>query len=81
MHLNGQKHFYEARTNVDHVHLVCFKCGSIEEYTSPLFDRLKAEISLQKGFHISVVRLEVGGRCSRCCAAANSCADCKEEDC
>lgn len=81
MHLNGEKHFYEAKTNIDHVHLACFQCGRIEEYTSPLFERLKAEISREKGFHISVVRLEVGGRCSRCCAAAGSCADCGEEAC
>jgi len=30
MHLNGEKHFYEAKTNVDHVHLACFQCGRIE---------------------------------------------------
>ena len=70
MHLNGEKHFYEAKTYVDHVHLACFECGRIEEFTSPLFERLKAEISRLKGFHIRVVRLEVGGRCSKCCASA-----------
>jgi Fur family transcriptional regulator, ferric uptake regulator len=80
MHLNGEKHFYEAKTNIDHVHLACFECGRIEEFTSPLFERLKAEISRQKGFHIRVVRLEVGGRCSKCCAS-ESCHDCSEEVC
>ena len=80
MHLNGEKHFYEAKTNVDHVHLACFECGRIEEFTSPLFERLKAEISRLKGFHIRVVRLEVGGRCSKCCASA-SCQGCGEELC
>lgn len=81
MHLNGEKHFYEAKTNIDHVHLACFQCGRIEEYTSPLFERLKAEISLQKGFRIRVTRLEVGGRCRECCARAQSCAECGEEAC
>lgn len=81
MHLDGEKHFYEVRTNVDHVHLACFQCGRIEEFASPLFERLKAEISKQKGFHIRVVRLEVGGRCSHCCALAHSCAQCGEEAC
>ena len=80
MHLNGEKHFYEAKTNVDHLHLACFQCGQIQEFTSPLFDRLKAEISRQKGFHIRVVRLEVGGRCKTCCASA-SCEGCEEEMC
>lgn len=81
MHLNGEKHFYEAKTNVDHMHLACFECGRIEEFTSPLFERLKAEISRQRGFHIRVTRLEVGGRCSHCCGLARTCADCGEEAC
>ncbi len=81
MHLKGEKHYYEAKTTVDHLHLACFQCGRIEEFTSPLFERLKAEISRQKGFHIRVVRLEVGGRCSRCCALAHSCTECGEEAC
>ena len=81
MHLNGEKHFYEAKTNIDHMHLACFQCGRIEEFTSPLFERLKAEISRQKGFRIRVTRLEIGGRCSQCCALATSCAECGEETC
>src|SRR5258708_9411401 len=81
MHLSGEKHFYEVKTNLDHVHLACFECGAIEEFTSPLFERLKMEISHQKGFHIRVVRLEVGGRCSKCCSLARSCTDCGEEAC
>ncbi len=81
MHLNGEKHFYEAKTNIDHMHLACFRCGRIEEFTTPLFERLKAEIARQNGFHIRVVRLEVGGQCSKCCALAKGCMDCGEEAC
>ncbi len=68
MHLNGEKHFYEAKTTVDHVHLACLQCGRIEEFTSPLFERLKAEISSQNTFQIRVIRLEVGGLCQECAA-------------
>jgi Fur family ferric uptake transcriptional regulator len=66
MHLEGEKHFYEVKTNVDHVHLACFGCGGIEEFTSPLFERLKSEIARQNGFEIRAIRLEVGGRCRKC---------------
>jgi len=66
LHLKGEQHYYEVRTQFDHIHLACFQCGRIEEFSSPLFDELKAEISRQKGFQIQVVRLEVGGRCSSC---------------
>ncbi|MBZ5582808.1 MAG: transcriptional repressor [Acidobacteriia bacterium] len=67
-------------SQVNRVHLACFECGRIEEFASPLFERRKAEISPQKGFHIRVTRLEVAWRCSKCCAAA-SCQGCSEENC
>jgi Fur family ferric uptake transcriptional regulator len=79
--LHGEKHYYEAKTNIEHVHLACFQCGRVEEYVSPLLDQLKADIAQREGFHIRVVRLEIGGRCSRCCADAKSCAECEEEVC
>ena len=66
MHMTGEKHYYEAKTTIDHVHLACLRCGRIEEFTSPLFERLKAEISRQNRFQIVVTRLEVGGKCSQC---------------
>lgn len=69
MHLTGEKHFYEVKTHRDHVHLACFECGGIEEFTSPIFERLKTEIARQSGFQIRVVRLEVGGLCRACTKA------------
>jgi Fur family ferric uptake transcriptional regulator len=68
MHLEGEKHYYEVKTTKDHIHLACFRCGRIEEFASPLFERLKAEISKQSGFNIRVTRLEVGGSCRACTA-------------
>lgn len=68
MHLKGEKHYYEVKTRRDHVHLACFRCGRIEEYSSPLFEQLKAEISDQAGYDIRVIRLEVGGACRACVA-------------
>ena len=69
MHLTGEKHFYEVKTHRDHVHLACFECGRIEELTSPLFEKLKAEMARQSGFEIKVIRLEVGGICKTCVKA------------
>src|ERR1700733_6485668 len=66
MHLHGEKHYYEATSDRDHIHLACFKCGKIKEFASPLFERLKQEIARDTQFSISVVRMEVGGRCSTC---------------
>jgi Fur family ferric uptake transcriptional regulator len=69
MHLQGEKHYYEVKTRRDHIHLACFSCGRIEEFTSSMFDQLKTEISKQAGFTIRVTRLEVGGICRACTAA------------
>ena len=50
MHLNGEKHYYEVKTQKDHLHLACFHCGEIEEFDSPTFQRLKREIAAQNDF-------------------------------
>jgi Fur family ferric uptake transcriptional regulator len=70
MHIEGEKHYYEAKTNRDHSHMACFKCGAIVEYTSASFEKLKREMAEQIEFQIRVVRLEVGGFCKRCRKAA-----------
>ena len=66
MHLNGEKHYYEAKTREDHVHLACLECGKIEEFSSPVYKRLKQELARKSGFEIRVARLEVGGCCREC---------------
>jgi Fur family ferric uptake transcriptional regulator len=68
MHLNGEKHYYEVRTQKDHLHLACFGCGKVEEFATPTFERLKREIAKENEFEIQVMRLEVGGLCSACAA-------------
>src|SRR6202167_4611987 len=66
MHIQGEKHYYEAKTSRDHCHMACFRCGGIMEYTSSSFEKLKEEMAKQSGFQIRVVRLEVGGVCKQC---------------
>jgi Fur family transcriptional regulator, ferric uptake regulator len=66
MHLNGEKHYYEVKTQKDHLHLACFGCGKIEEFSTPTFDKLKREIAEKNDFSIQAMRLEVGGLCGKC---------------
>src|SRR5271163_1540668 len=70
MHIEGEKHYYEAKTSRDHCHMACFRCGAIVEYTSSTFEKLKEEMAKQGGFQIRVVRLEVGGLCKQCFRAS-----------
>ena len=71
MHMEGEKHYYEAKTSRDHCHMACLRCGAIVEYASSSFEKLKKEMARQSGFAIRVVRLEVGGFCKRCRRAAS----------
>ena len=66
MHLQGGKHYYEAKTTRDHIHLACIKCGRIQEFESSLFEKLKGQIERERRFRITVVRVEAGGYCDRC---------------
>jgi Fur family transcriptional regulator, ferric uptake regulator len=66
MHLEGEKHYYEARIGTEHIHLACFRCGGIEEFSSASYEQFKAEIARSCGFHIQVSRMEVGGLCKSC---------------
>jgi Fur family ferric uptake transcriptional regulator len=66
LHLEGGKHYYEARATRDHIHLACVKCGRIQEFESSLFEKLKGQIERERGFRIDVVRVEAGGHCDRC---------------
>jgi Fur family transcriptional regulator, ferric uptake regulator len=68
MHLNGEKHYYEVKTEKDHLHLACFECKEIVEFATPAFERLKQEIAAKNEFKIQVIRLEVGGLCGACAA-------------
>ena len=66
MHLEGGKHYYEAKTTRDHIHLACLKCGRIQEFESALFEKLKGQIERQRRFRIAVARVEAGGYCDCC---------------
>ena len=66
MHLEGGKHYYEAKTTRDHIHLACLRCGRILEFESSLFEKLKGQIEREQQFRIKVVRVEAGGLCDRC---------------
>ena len=53
MHLDGGKHYYEAKTTRDHIHLACMKCGRIQEFESSLFEKLKGQIEREQQFRIN----------------------------
>lgn len=72
MHVNGPGHYYEARTDKDHMHFTCYRCGGVLEIQTPLFERLKGQIEGRHGLTIRVARLELGGLCGECATKADN---------
>lgn len=66
MHVAGERHFYEIRPSVFHIHLVCMSCGAVAEPSGGIWDEMKARVQRETGFRPEVVRLEMGGACADC---------------
>jgi len=66
LHLRGDQHFYESHGPRDHIHVACLKCGTVREFESPLYEKLKKQIEKDCGIGITTTRMEVGGYCEKC---------------
>lgn len=66
MHHAGDQHYYETRLKQEHAHVVCLRCGRVEEYFGEPLRMLREEITKDLGFQILLARTEVGGYCSHC---------------
>jgi Fe2+ or Zn2+ uptake regulation protein len=42
------------------------KCGAVEEPSDPFWQDLKLRVIEETGFRPEIVRLEMGGKCTRC---------------
>ena len=66
MHVNGERHYYEIRPRTLHIHLVCMRCGKVEEPGGRFWNDMKARVRKETGFQPEMVRVEMGGRCLNC---------------
>jgi len=66
MHYGGDQHYYETRMKQEHAHVVCLRCGKVEEFFGEPLQRLRRQIESHFGFQILLARTEVGGYCSHC---------------
>ncbi|HXE04733.1 MAG TPA: transcriptional repressor [Bryobacteraceae bacterium] len=66
MHFNGEQHYYETRSKQEHAHIVCLRCGKVEEFFGEPLERLRRQVETKLGFQILIARTEVGGYCSEC---------------
>lgn len=66
MHYGGDQHYYETRMKQEHAHVICLRCGKVEEFFGEPLHRLRKQIESHFGFQILLARTEVGGYCSHC---------------
>jgi Fur family ferric uptake transcriptional regulator len=65
-HFEGEKHYYETRLKREHAHIICLRCGRVEEFFGEQLQAVKGQVSSQFGFEIVFARTEIGGYCSHC---------------
>lgn len=66
MHIGGDQHFYETRLKQEHAHIICLRCGKVEEFFGEPLQKLRRQIEQHFGFEVLLARTEVGGYCSHC---------------
>src|SRR5580698_3290362 len=65
-HFKGDQHYYETRLKQEHAHIICLRCGRVEEFFGEELQHVRAQVQSQFGFEIVFARTEVGGYCSHC---------------
>ena len=63
----GQPPRYEHRhLGKHHDHLICTKCGKIEEFRNEDMEKLQVKVATAQGFHMLQHKMEIYGICSEC---------------
>lgn len=63
---DGRAVFEISKPGGHHDHLVCTKCGRIDEFENEEIEELQSKIAEQRGFILSSHRLELYGTCATC---------------
>ena len=66
MHHSGDQHYYETRLKQEHAHIICLRCGKVEEFYGEPLQKLRRQVESHLGFQILIARTEIGGYCSHC---------------
>jgi Fur family transcriptional regulator, ferric uptake regulator len=65
-HWKGEQHYYETRLKQEHAHIICLRCGRVEEFFGEQLQMVRGQVQSQFGFEIVFARTEIGGYCSHC---------------
>jgi Fur family ferric uptake transcriptional regulator len=66
MHYGGDQHYYETRLKQEHAHVICLRCGKVEEFFGEPLQKISRQVESHFGFQIVLARTEIGGYCPHC---------------
>ena len=67
-HFDGERAFFELDENKHHDHMVCVRCGRVEEFVNDEIERLQEEVARAHNFKLNEHRMELYGLCADCVA-------------
>lgn len=65
-HFDGGHSVFEMSSDEHHDHMVCTKCGKVEEFYDEVIEKRQVKVAEDLGFEISDHSLYLYGLCSRC---------------
>tara|TARA_B110000977_G_scaffold200104_1_gene289477 strand:+ start:525 stop:953 length:429 start_codon:yes stop_codon:yes gene_type:complete len=65
-HFEGGHSVFELSSNDHHDHLVCVKCGLVEEFHDEEIERRQENIARERGFELTDHNLNLYGLCPKC---------------
>jgi Fur family ferric uptake transcriptional regulator len=65
-HFDGERAFFELDENKHHDHMVCMRCGRVEEFVNDEIERLQQEVAAAHNFKLTEHRMELYGLCADC---------------
>ena len=65
-HFEGDQSVFELDRGEHHDHLLCVKCGRVEEFVDEIIEKRQQEIAKQAGYSITDHNLNIYGICGKC---------------
>lgn len=66
-HFEGGNSVFELNRGDHHDHILCVKCGRVDEFSDELIERQQREIAERLGYQLTDHSLYLYGFCSNCC--------------
>jgi len=65
-HFEGGNSVFELNRGTHHDHIVCMKCGTVDEFTDSVIEDRQEKIAKKLGFELTDHSLYLYGFCSKC---------------